>query len=129
VEKNLLNLHYRSDLQPYDAEIDFNEQVLFRYYVCSSKNLYDHLFTLCNNADPYLARLAQTLLLRLPTYSKVVDALTHAFDLKGRNSFETEYLLTALQTHLHSQEDVAAALIAKGNHLSIFEYLSVLAAK
>jgi hypothetical protein len=129
VEKNLLNLHYRSDLQKHDAQIDYNEQILFRYYVWENKKLYDHLFTLCNHADQYIAKLAQTLLLRLPTYSKVVQSLTDAFDLKGKNSFEIEYLLTALQTHINSHEGVANTLITKGNHLSIFEYLSVLAGK
>ncbi len=83
-----MNLHYRSDLQKHDSPIDFNEKVLFRYYVWENKNLYDHLFTLCNHTDHNIAKLAQTLLLRLPTYSKVVESLTHAFDLKGKNSFE-----------------------------------------
>jgi hypothetical protein len=83
-----MNLHYRSDLQPYDAEIDFNEQVLFRHYVSNSSTLYDQLFSLCNHSSSALAKQAQTLLLRLPTYSKVVDSLAQAFDLKGRNSFE-----------------------------------------
>ena len=125
----MINLHYRNDLQPYDAEIDFNEQVLFRFYASNNNTFYDQLFSLCNHCDSPLAKQAQTLLLRLPTYSKVVDSLAQTFDLKGRNSFEIEYLLTALQTHLNSHDDVANALISKGNHLSIFEYLTVLAAK
>jgi hypothetical protein len=38
-------------------------------------------------------------------------------------------MLTALQSHLNAHEDVAKTLIDKGNHISIFEYLSILSEK
>lgn len=89
VERNLYNLHYRNDLLPYDAEIPYEPRLLFRHYAATNLALYDGLFTLATHSDPSLARQAQTLLLRLPTSSAVVASLAHAFDLKGKNSFET----------------------------------------
>ena len=47
-------------------------------------------------------------------------------ELKGKNSFEVEYLLTALQIHLNNDKQPPSSFIAKANHLSIFEHLSVL---
>ena len=84
------------------------------------------MFKLSNNEDIYLSHLTQTIILRLPTYDKIISSLADTFDLKGKNSFEIEYMLTALQTHLNSHEGVGKALISKDNHLSIFEYLCIL---
>ena len=87
------------------------------------------MFKLSNNEDIYLSHLTQTIILRLPTYDKIISSLADTFDLKGKNSFEIEYMLTALQTHLNSHEGVGKALISKDNHLSIFEYLCILEQK
>lgn len=38
-------------------------------------------------------------------------------------------MLTALQTHLNTHQGISKELIEKGNHISIFEYLSILAEK
>ena len=66
------------------------------------------------------------MLLRLPTYPKTVDSLTDTVDLKGKNSFEVEYLLTALQIHLTKDKSAPSIFIEKGNQVSIFEHLSLL---
>ena len=77
VEKNLSNLRYRRDLKLYDEDFDsLNEEVLFRYHVWENKDIYEELFKLlyCDNLQ--LSSLSQTLLLRLPTYPKVIDSLS-----------------------------------------------------
>ena len=77
VEKNLSNLRYRRDLKLYDEDFDsLNEEVLFRYHVWENKDIYEELFKLlyCDNLQ--LSSLSQTLLLRLPTYPKMIESLT-----------------------------------------------------
>lgn len=87
VEKNLYNLHFRRDLKPYNAELQCNEQLLFRYHLFNDKEIYEFLFELSKHEDLQLSRLAQNILVRLPTYDKVTSSLANTFDLKGKNSF------------------------------------------
>jgi hypothetical protein len=130
VDKNLANLRYRRDLKLYDAELDsLDEQVLFRYHIWQHKGIYAHLFRLTTHEYPQISALAQLLLLRLPTYPKVVESLTEAFNLRDKSPFEVEYLLTALQSQIASEDEFSKQLIASSNHLAIFEYLKELSLK
>jgi hypothetical protein len=65
-----------------------NEEVLFRYHIWQNKEIYEYLFELSHHDDLHLASLAKLLLLRLPTYPKVIEALADALDLKNKNPFE-----------------------------------------
>ena len=127
VEKNLSNLRYRRDLKLYDEDFDsLNEEVLFRYHVWENKDIYDSLFKLTYHENLQLSSLAQLLLLRLPTYPKMIESLTETFDFKEKSPFEVEYLLTALQSQIANEKDFSKKLINSNNHLSIFEYLKEL---
>ena len=121
VEKNLSNLRYRRDLKLYDEDFDsLNEEVLFRYHVWENKDIYDSLFKLTYHENLQLSSLAQLLLLRLPTYPKMIESLTETFDFKEKSPFEVEYLLTALQSQIANEKDFSKKLINSNNHLSIF---------
>lgn len=73
----------------FDEELDsLNEEVLFRYHIWNHKEIYEYLFSLAHREDLQLASLAQQLLLRLPTYPKVISSLNEAFNLKDKKPFE-----------------------------------------
>ena len=96
---------------------------MFRYHIWSNKSIYEHLFKLSKHENFQLSSLAQQLLLRLPTYPKLLDSLTEAFHFRDKNPFEVEYLLTALQSQIANVEDFSKKVIIHKNHLAIYEYI------
>ena len=46
-----------------------------------------------------------TLLFRLPTYNKTLESFSSNLNLEDKNSFNTEYLLIAIQSYLSSSEE------------------------
>ena len=99
-------MRYRKDLKKYDDPIEKPpSEIVFRYHLSENPEIYKMLFELAEDEHPDLKEKAMILLFRLPTFKGTLEECEQSLNLKEKNSFQTEYLLIAIQSYLSLDEN------------------------